>query len=188
MPKFKYPPQGGEKHLCLTLFCTMMLSIISAVGIIYSIVIIYIPAMTELESNLTGPKMCTTLAKEGNLTTPNCGVNGTDEQAWSSCEEWCLSMSSKECSHVYASVRDLGTEIDWAGCDLNDVDSTDNIVDQTLFKTSAAAAKKGFFNSEIECEKKNSSSHDNNFFTSSCMTSAANVVSPEFFVAAVPLF
>ena len=25
MPKVSYPPQGGEKHLCLTLFCTMML-------------------------------------------------------------------------------------------------------------------------------------------------------------------
>ena len=48
MPKIQYPPQGGEKHLCLTLFCTMMLSVMSAVAIIYAIVIIYIPAKTVL--------------------------------------------------------------------------------------------------------------------------------------------
>ncbi len=89
MPKLQNPPQGGEKRLCLTLFCTMMLSVISAVAIIYSIVIVYIPAMKELDSTLEGPKMCTTLATEGNLTnTDACG----GEKAWSSCEEWCLSM------------------------------------------------------------------------------------------------
>ena len=49
MPKVKYPPQGGEKNLCLTLFCTMMLSVISAVAIIYAIVIIYIPSAAVLK-------------------------------------------------------------------------------------------------------------------------------------------
>ena len=52
MPKILYPPQGGEKHLCFTMFCTMMMSVISAVLIIYAVVIIYIPAKTELESTL----------------------------------------------------------------------------------------------------------------------------------------
>ena len=49
MAKIQYPPQGGEKRLCLTRFCTMLLSIISAVSIIYSIVIIYVPSVRELQ-------------------------------------------------------------------------------------------------------------------------------------------
>ena len=56
MPKVQYPPQGGEKNLCMTLFCTMMMSVVSAVGIIYCIVIIYIPAKNVLQSGLTGKK------------------------------------------------------------------------------------------------------------------------------------
>ena len=54
MPKLKNPPQGGEKYLCLTLFLTMFLSVVSAVAIIYSIVIIYLPSKIVLESNITG--------------------------------------------------------------------------------------------------------------------------------------
>ena len=50
MPKLQNPPQGGEKYLCLTLFLTMMMAVVSAVAIIYSIVIIYVPAKTVLES------------------------------------------------------------------------------------------------------------------------------------------
>jgi hypothetical protein len=88
MPKVQYPPQGGEKHLCFTLFCTMMMSVVSAVAIIYAIVIIYLPAKVVLESTLQGPKMCTTLSKEGNLS----GIETC--QDWSSCEEWCLSIVS----------------------------------------------------------------------------------------------
>ena len=89
MAKVQYPPQGGEKHLCFTLFCTMMMSVVSAVAIIYAIVIIYLPAKVVLESTLQGPKMCTTLSKEGNLS----GIETC--QDWSSCEEWCLSIVSK---------------------------------------------------------------------------------------------
>ena len=85
MPKFKNPPQGGEKYLCLTLFCTMMLSVVSAVAIIYSIVIIYLPSKMVLESNITGPAMCTTLSMERNIDSIEFCHN------WSSCEEWCLS-------------------------------------------------------------------------------------------------
>jgi hypothetical protein len=94
MPKLQYPPQGGEKRLCLTLFCTMLLSVVSAVLIIYFIVIIYIPAAKELDSTLEGPKMCTTLTKEGNLTGSTEGEACGGDQPWSSCEEWCLSMVS----------------------------------------------------------------------------------------------
>ena len=110
MPKIQYPPQAGEKRLCLSIFCTMMTSVMSAVAIIYSIVIIYNPSVIELNSNLQGPKMCTTVSTQRNLkgpdpdTTPcidrnrtRYDLNGNDtryseEVAWSSCEEWCLSM------------------------------------------------------------------------------------------------
>ena len=88
MPKLQHPPQAGEKRLCLTLFCTMMLSVMSAVAIIYAIVIVYVPAKTVLESNLQGPKMCTTLANLGNLS----GIDVCD--GWTSCVEWCLSKVS----------------------------------------------------------------------------------------------
>nr|XP_040567981.1 uncharacterized protein LOC121117603 [Lepeophtheirus salmonis] len=126
MPKTKYPPQGGEKHLCFTLFCTMLLSVISAVAIIYSIVIIYIPSKTVLESTIAlDSKMCTTLSNDRNL-------SGIDTCAgWSSCEEWCLSKSNKECSHVWAAARNLGTEIDWTDCDIiydNEEESLDTFV------------------------------------------------------------
>ena len=85
MAKLQNPPQGGEKYLCLTLFFTMMLSVVSAVAIIYSIVIIYVPSKIVLESNITGPVMCTTLSMERDIVgIPEC-------QGWSSCEEWCLS-------------------------------------------------------------------------------------------------
>lgn len=85
MAKLQNPPQGGEKYLCLTLFCTMMLAVVSAVAIIYSIVIIYVPSKIVLESNLTGPIMCTTLSSERKIVgIENCAN-------WSSCEEWCLS-------------------------------------------------------------------------------------------------
>ena len=89
MPKFKNPPQGGEKYICLTLFLTMMMSVVSAVAMIYSIVIIYLPSKAVLESNITGPAMCTTLSLERNIDSIEFCHN------WSSCEEWCL---SKVCS------------------------------------------------------------------------------------------
>lgn len=114
MPKLKNPPQGGEKYLCLTMFCTMMLSVVSAVAIIYSIVIIYVPSKIVLESNITGPVMCTTLSNVRDIDS----VEGCHN--WSSCEEWCLSKSNKECSHVMAATRELGTEIYWEGCDFSE--------------------------------------------------------------------
>ena len=88
MPKLKNPPQGGEKYLCLTLFCTMFLAVVSAVGIIYSIVIVYVPAKKVLESNLDGPKMCTTLSLQKDLDSVELCED------WTSCHEWCLSKVS----------------------------------------------------------------------------------------------
>ena len=90
MPKLQNPPQGGEKYLCLTLFLTMMMAVVSAVAIIYSIVIIYVPAKTVLESNLQGPKKCTTLSMARDIDDPTPG--GCEN--WTSCHEWCLSKVS----------------------------------------------------------------------------------------------
>lgn len=120
MPKFKNPPQGGEKYICLTLFLTMMMSVVSAVAMIYSIVIIYLPSKAVLESNITGPAMCTTLSLERNIDSIEFCHN------WSSCEEWCLSKSNKECSHVFAAARTMGTEIYLEGCDLTDAHFIDH--------------------------------------------------------------
>ena len=64
----------------------MMLSVISAVAIIYSIVIVYLPAMVVLQSNIEeAPKMCTTLSKRGNIS------DEAECAGWWACEEWCLS-------------------------------------------------------------------------------------------------
>ena len=90
MPKLQNPPQGGEKYLCLTLFFTMMLSVVSAVAIIYAIVIVYVPAKNVLVSNLKGPTMCTTLSLEKDLV----GIDTC--KGWTSCVEWCLSKVSKK--------------------------------------------------------------------------------------------
>ena len=117
MPKLQNPPQGGEKYLCLTLFLTMMMAVVSAVAIIYSIVIIYVPAKTVLESNLQGPKKCTTITMDRDIDDPKPG--GCEN--WTSCHEWCLSkVSFHKCwwaqipfhfvrSKQYMKMRDVGT-------------------------------------------------------------------------------
>ena len=73
----------------------MMLSVMSAVGIIYSIVIIYVPSKRVLESNLQGPLMCTTLELQKDL------VGNEICDGWTACVEWCLSKVSPfpVCSH-----------------------------------------------------------------------------------------
>ena len=74
MAKLKNPPQGGEKYLCITLFLTMILSVVSTVAIIYSVVIIYLPSKEVLESKMMGPVMCTTLSNERNINdATSCG-------------------------------------------------------------------------------------------------------------------
>merc|ERR1719323_2440956 len=103
----------------------MMLSVMSAVAVIYAIVIIYVPSKRVLESNLEGPKMCTTLNMQENIV-------GVEEcNGWTACVEWCLSKSNKECSHVTAIARERGTEIFWNGCDFTEeyfVDHNCNIM------------------------------------------------------------
>ena len=74
-----------------------------------------------------GPKMCTTLAKEGNKSGPaECGRmdNATGEfiegSVWHSCEEWCLSKGSSPCSKVFGVLRDRGADMTWEGCTLEE--------------------------------------------------------------------
>ena len=63
-PKPEFPPQGGEARICLTLFLAMLMSVMSAVTMIYATVIVYKPAMKILRANLTGPKRCVTLSTQ----------------------------------------------------------------------------------------------------------------------------
>ncbi len=42
------PPQGGEARICFTMFLSLVLSVFSAVVILYSVVIVYTPCMREL--------------------------------------------------------------------------------------------------------------------------------------------
>jgi len=101
MPKPKLPPQGGEKWLCLGMFLTIMFSVVMVVTLIYSTVIIYLPSIEEMTTNIVGPKRCTTTLVQRNITgTPEDGLC-----AWSSCEEWCLSKGASPCSKVFGVLR-----------------------------------------------------------------------------------
>jgi hypothetical protein len=101
MPKPKLPPQGGEKWLCLGMFLTIMFSVVMVVTLIYSTVIIYLPSIEEMTTNIVGPKRCTTTLVQRNITgTPEDGIC-----SWSSCEEWCLSKGASPCSKVFGVLR-----------------------------------------------------------------------------------
>ena len=115
MPKPKLPPQGGEKWLCLGMFLMLMFSVVMVVSAIYCIVIIYIPSMRELDSNIIREaKRCTTTQVERNITgTPEDGIC-----LQSSCEEWCLSKGASPCSKVYGLLRDRGADMTWENCEL----------------------------------------------------------------------
>jgi hypothetical protein len=54
MAKIQYPPQGGEKKICMSLCCMALCSVISAVLMIYFTFIIYIPGASILESKIEG--------------------------------------------------------------------------------------------------------------------------------------
>ena len=56
--KPQYPPQGGEARICVTLCVSMVLAVLSAVTIIYATVIVYTPALDELDANLQVRKGC----------------------------------------------------------------------------------------------------------------------------------
>jgi len=115
--KPQYPPQGGEGRLCLSLALAFLLSVLSAVTVIYSTVMVYAPALKEIESGFRDgeTKICTTRKAELNL-------QGAEKCAgWSSCEEWCLGVSSEACSHVYASVRERGANVSFSGCKMQRV-------------------------------------------------------------------
>jgi len=115
MPKLFLPPQGGEKWLCIFTFLFMMFSIVCCVVMIYCIVIIYIPSMTEGETDFIGPKRCTTTLIERNVSNAFLGDTVCN---WSSCEEWCLSKGSSPCSKMYGKLREPGAVVSFEQCDL----------------------------------------------------------------------
>jgi len=116
MPKLFLPPQGGEKWLCIFTFLFMMFSVVCAVIMIYCIVIIYIPSLSEGETNYVGPKRCTTTLIERNVT--NAFITDT-KCNWSSCGEWCLSSKgSSPCSKMHGILRDPGASVSFEKCDL----------------------------------------------------------------------
>lgn len=132
MAKIQYPPQGGEKKICLSLCWMALCCVISAVLMIYFTAIIYIPGANVLQSKIEGGKKCTTLLMERGLEgeaqcsvqDPTYGTIQNDtmiipNSLWWSCNEWCLAKSPNECNHVWASVREIGTEIYWDDCDMD---------------------------------------------------------------------
>ena len=125
MPKPFLPPQGGEKWLCLGMFLMLMFCVIAIVVAIYCIVIIYIPSMKELDSNISDKAMrCTTTNVQRNITgTPEDGIC-----LQSSCEEWCLSKGASPCSKVYGLLRHPGADMEWQNCE---VERADHFLDHT---------------------------------------------------------
>ena len=65
MAKIQYPPQGGEKKICLSLCWMALCCVISAVLMIYFTAIIYIPGANVLQSKIEGKdfklQLCTLL-------------------------------------------------------------------------------------------------------------------------------
>jgi len=119
MPKLFLPPQGGEKWLCIFTFLFMMLSVVCCVVMIYCIVIIYLPSLTEADSNFLGPKRCTTTRIERNISN---AFQGDTKCNWSSCAEWCLSKNSiMTCSKMYGILREVGASVSLEQCDLEEL-------------------------------------------------------------------
>ena len=56
MAKIQYPPQGGEKKICLSLCAMSLCSVISAVLMVYFTAIIYLPGANVLHSKIEGMK------------------------------------------------------------------------------------------------------------------------------------
>ena len=54
MAKIQYPPQGGEKRICLSLCAMALFSVLSGVLIVYFTFIIYLPGYKVLQSKIKG--------------------------------------------------------------------------------------------------------------------------------------
>ncbi|TRY73043.1 hypothetical protein TCAL_03339 [Tigriopus californicus] len=108
--KSEYPPQGGECWICCSVFISLLLVVLSAVTMIYGTVIVYIPSLQVLNSDLKNGFVCTTMSSQMNLRgAENC-------QGWSTCEEWCLGVSPESCNHLQVSVRTNGATIQPLSC------------------------------------------------------------------------
>lgn len=142
--KAEYPPQGGECWICCSVFVSLLLVVLSIVTMIYGTVIVYIPSLQVLSSDLKDGFVCTTMSSEMKL-------KGAEQcQGWSSCEEWCLGVSPESCNHLQVSVRTQGATIKSMNCknvqnhtcqtleDLEEVDCKRYVADEeTLGKVCA---------------------------------------------------
>ena len=61
--------------------CTFI-AVVSAVSIVYSTMLVYMPTSVEIAANITGPYKCTTKQAIFNVSDHTC--------TWSSCVDWCL--------------------------------------------------------------------------------------------------
>lgn len=109
--KVKEPKPKGDNAICGTLCVCQALAVLSTVSIIYLSVIIYLPAKRELESGIgETPVMCQTIESRR--------IDNDIELCKStSCAEWCLSKGGGSCDHLFVSVRQNGTDVDFEDCE-----------------------------------------------------------------------
>jgi len=99
-----------ERAVCGTLCLCLAVAVLSAVALVYLTVIIYIPTQREMSAGINEiPVMCTTTERK---------VIKDDIVAcrWSSCSEWCLSKGGGACTHLYVSVRNNGSNVEFEEC------------------------------------------------------------------------
>jgi len=99
-----------ERAVCGTLCLCLAVAVMSAVALVYLTVIIYLPSQREMSSGINEiPVMCTTTERK---------AIKDDILAckWSSCSEWCLSKGGGACTHLYVSVRNNGSNVEFEEC------------------------------------------------------------------------
>ncbi len=102
--------EGKERAVCGTLCLCLAAAVMSSVALVYLTVIVYVPSQRELSSGINDvPVMCTTTERK---------VINDDMVAcrWSSCSEWCLSKGGAACTHLYVSVRNNGSNVEFEEC------------------------------------------------------------------------
>jgi len=106
---------GDDKAICGTLCICQATAVLSSVALIYLSVIIYLPSKREIDSGIAPhPVMCTTIDRQHM-------DNDIAACSWSSCTEWCLSKASVNvCEHLYVSVRQNGTDIEFEECQVHE--------------------------------------------------------------------
>ncbi len=99
-----------ERVICGSLCLCLALAVLSAVAMVYLMVIIYIPSQREMTSGIGELSvMCTTVERRK--------IHGDIEACrWASCSEWCLSKGGGDCTQLIVNVRANGTDVELEGC------------------------------------------------------------------------